>query len=87
VLPLWDQHVDGGTGPQDLTGQFGADFTNSVTTARVSIEEIEGGRTRMSIESEFPSVEAMEQILAMGAEEGLKEAVSQIDAILAEDRR
>jgi uncharacterized protein YndB with AHSA1/START domain len=57
-----------------------------VTTARVSIEEIEGGRTRMSIESEFPSVDAMEQILAMGAEEGLREAVGQIDPILAEDR-
>ena len=43
------------------------------------------GRTRMSIESRFPSVEAMEQVLAMGMEEGLKQAVGQIDAILAED--
>ena len=29
--------------------------------------------------------EAMEQLLAMGQEEGLTEAVGQIDAILAED--
>ena len=43
------------------------------------------GRTRMSIESIFPSTEAMEQLLAMGMEEGLTEAVGQIDAILAED--
>ena len=32
----------------------------------------------------FPSVEAMEQLLAMGMEQGLTEAVGQIDAILAE---
>jgi uncharacterized protein YndB with AHSA1/START domain len=56
-----------------------------MTTARVTIDEVGAGRTRMSIESVFPSAEAMEQILAMGAEEGLKQAVRQIDAILAED--
>jgi uncharacterized protein YndB with AHSA1/START domain/pimeloyl-ACP methyl ester carboxylesterase len=55
------------------------------TTARVTIEEIDTGRTRMSIESRFPSTEAMEQVLAMGIEEGLKQAIGQIDAILAED--
>jgi len=55
------------------------------TTARVTIDEIGSGRTRMSIESRFPSTEAMEQVLALGAEEGLKQAVGQIDAILAED--
>ncbi len=53
--------------------------------ARVTIEELEAGRTRMSIESIFPTAEAMEQVLAMGMEEGLTEAVGQIDAILAED--
>ena len=52
--------------------------------ARVTIEPIGGGRTRMSIESHFPSIEAMEQVLAMGMEEGLTQAVGQIDAILAE---
>ena len=56
-----------------------------IMTARVAIEEIGDGRTRMSIESAFPSAEAMEQVLAMGMEEGLKQAVGQIDAILAED--
>ena len=55
------------------------------TTARVTIEEIGSGRTRMSIQSRFPSTEAMEQVLALGAEEGLKQAIGQIDAILAED--
>jgi uncharacterized protein YndB with AHSA1/START domain len=51
---------------------------------RVRIEEIGDGRSRMSIESLSPTTEAMEQVLAMGQEEGLTEAVGQIDAILAE---
>jgi uncharacterized protein YndB with AHSA1/START domain len=55
------------------------------TESRVTIQEIAAGRTRMSIESIFPSAEAMEQILAMGMEEGLTQAIGQIDAILAEE--
>jgi uncharacterized protein YndB with AHSA1/START domain len=51
----------------------------------VTIEPIGDGRTRMSIESIFPDTAAMEQLLAMGMEQGLTEAVGQIDAILAED--
>jgi hypothetical protein len=39
----------------------------------------------MQIESHFPNTAAMEQVLAMGMEEGLTQAVGQIDAILAED--
>lgn len=53
------------------------------TSAEVTIEAIDAGQTRMSIESRFPSVEAMEQLLAMGMEQGLQQAVGQIDAILA----
>jgi uncharacterized protein YndB with AHSA1/START domain len=52
---------------------------------QVTIEEIGDGRTRMSIENRFPSTEAMEQLLAMGQEQGMTEALGQIDAILAED--
>jgi hypothetical protein len=56
-----------------------------VNEFRVTIEAIGPGRTRMSIESTFPSIEAMEQLIAMGMEQGLSEAVGQIDAILAEN--
>jgi uncharacterized protein YndB with AHSA1/START domain len=52
---------------------------------RVSIEDIGGGRTRMTISDEFESVEAMEQLLSMGMEEGISQAIGQIEAILAED--
>ena len=56
-----------------------------INTIRVGIEEVAPGRTRMSIEVVFASTEAMEQVLAMGTEEGLSQGVSQIDAILAEE--
>jgi uncharacterized protein YndB with AHSA1/START domain len=52
---------------------------------RVTIAEISEGRTQMTIQSKFPDAAAMEQLTAMGMEEGLKQAVGQIDAILAED--
>ena len=53
-------------------------------TTRVTIEEVDVGRTRMSIESSYPSVEVMEWVLATGTDVGRTQAVSQIDAILAE---
>ena len=51
----------------------------------VTIADAGTGRTRMSIENRFPSREAMEQLLAMGMEQGLVEALGQIDGILAQD--
>lgn len=55
------------------------------TEATVTITAVDDGRTRMSIQSQFPSTAAMEQMLAMGMEQGLAQAVGQIDAILAGD--
>lgn len=57
-----------------------------VTTIRVTIEDIGDGRTRMAIANEFATLEAMDQLLAMGMEEGMTGAVAQIDDIIAEDR-
>jgi hypothetical protein len=51
---------------------------------RVTIEPIGGPDADVDPEP-IPSTEAMEQVLAMGMEEGLTQAVGQIDAILAED--
>jgi uncharacterized protein YndB with AHSA1/START domain len=45
--------------------------------------EAVGSRTRMTIVSTFDSAEALEKVLAMGMEEGMKQALDQIDAILA----
>jgi hypothetical protein len=38
----------------------------------------------MSITTTFPSAEAMEQLVSMGMDEGMSEALGQIDGILAE---
>ena len=56
-----------------------------VTEANVTIEAIGDGKTRMVMSSRFPSREAMQQVLDMGMEEGLREAIGQIDGILAQD--
>jgi uncharacterized protein YndB with AHSA1/START domain len=52
------------------------------TEATVVIEAIGTGRTRMAIESVFPSLEAMQRVLDMGMEEGMTLALGQIEAIL-----
>jgi uncharacterized protein YndB with AHSA1/START domain len=49
----------------------------------VTLEPI-GGRTRMTVLSTFDAEEQMEQIVAMGMEEGMNQALGQVDAILAE---
>ena len=56
-----------------------------ISTIRVGIAEVAPGRTRLSIETVFPTTAALEQALAMGTDEGLSQAVGQIDAILAEE--
>jgi uncharacterized protein YndB with AHSA1/START domain len=52
------------------------------TKTQVTLSERAGGGTRMTIEATFASVEAMEQMVAMGMEEGLTLAVGQIDDLL-----
>jgi uncharacterized protein YndB with AHSA1/START domain len=51
------------------------------TVATVTIVESDGATT-MSIESKFASREGMEQVIEMGVEQGLTEALGQIDALL-----
>ena len=53
-------------------------------TGTVTIEPISPGRTRMSIASAFQTRAALDQVMAMGMEEGITQAVGQIDAILSE---
>ena len=52
-------------------------------TMRITLEDL-GGRTRMTIESHNDTVEQLQELVEMGMEEGMKEALGQIDAILAE---
>jgi uncharacterized protein YndB with AHSA1/START domain len=49
---------------------------------RFTFEPHDGG-TRMVTVTTFPSLQALEQLLQMGMEEGLKAAMAQIDDVLA----
>ena len=55
------------------------------TTVVVTLTERDGGGTLMAIETQFPSLQAMEQLVSMGMEEGMAAAMGQIAEILAED--
>ena len=59
---------------------------DSMPTTRMTmtLDAIDAARTLMTIESRFPSKEDMERLIEMGMEEGITEALGQIDAILAE---
>lgn len=53
-----------------------------ITHGTVTFESA-GSGTRMTIMSTFESLEQLEQMVAMGMEEGMREAMGQIDAVLA----
>ena len=52
-----------------------------ITTTRMELTEHDGG-TRMQLRSVFDSREQMDQLMSMGAAEGLQQAVGQMDALL-----
>ena len=73
-------HLEFEDGFADDTGNPNPEMP--VMTIRVSLEALGDGRSRMTTETTFPSAEAMDQLLAMGMEEGMKAAASQIDELL-----
>jgi uncharacterized protein YndB with AHSA1/START domain len=64
----------------DEFGQPQAGMPNTIM--RVTIADRPGGGVTVTLASTFSSLEAMEQLLTMGMEEGLMAAMGQIDAIL-----
>lgn len=71
----------------EFTDGFADDEGNPIesmgtTTARVEFSERDGG-TRMEMRSTFTSAEQMRKMDEMGMDQGLREAVGQMDALLA----
>ena len=58
--------------------------TMPTSQSRVSIQAADAGTTRMTITAIFPSDEAMDQLIQMGMEEGLRLAAGQTDELLRE---
>jgi uncharacterized protein YndB with AHSA1/START domain len=56
-----------------------------VSRAVVTIERVDEATTRMAITSTYDTTADLEQVLAMGMEQGIRAAVEQIDALLADD--
>jgi uncharacterized protein YndB with AHSA1/START domain len=65
----------------DATGA--PDPTMPTTICTVEIDETAGGATRMTMVSTFPSEEAMTKMVEMGMEEGIREAMGQMDALVS----
>lgn len=66
---------------------FADDEGNPVDTMpsmiiRVAISDQGQGRSAMRVQTTFPSIEAMEELIAMGMEEGATGAFGQIDEVL-----
>jgi len=66
----------------DATGEPDDDLP--LSRAEVTIEIVDEVHTRMTIESVYDTTADLEQVLAMGMEEGIRTAVEQIHALLAE---
>jgi uncharacterized protein YndB with AHSA1/START domain len=66
----------------DDTGEPAVDLP--VSRSVVTIEVVDDHRTRMRISSVYDTAADLEQVLAMGMEEGIRTAVEQIGALLAE---
>ena len=56
-----------------------------VSRFEVTIESVDDAQTRMTIESVYDTSADLEQVLSMGMEQGIRTAVEQIHALLAED--
>ena len=63
-------------------GEDNAEDENMPSSMKFAFDATPTG-SRMTCVTQFPSVEAMEQV-AMGMEEGLRAAMPQLDAVLAE---
>ena len=67
-----------------VVDEAGVPVDEGPSAMMVRFEPIEAGRTRMSIESKFPSSEALKLALEMDMDKGLTWAIEQMGAILAE---
>ena len=73
-LELRDADVDDAGRPND---------GNAMTAMAITIDERRGGGVVMAVRTHFDSLAGMEQVLAMGAEKGMRVVLSQIEAVLA----
>ncbi|KQM81398.1 SRPBCC family protein [Agromyces sp. Leaf222] len=59
-------------------------FPDVVAVEAMTFEDLGGGRTRLSIHSTYPSLEARDGMIASNMEQGLTEGYQRLDAIVAD---
>jgi uncharacterized protein YndB with AHSA1/START domain len=77
------RHIELEDGFADADGQPNPEMPTM--QMQVDLSERAGGGTQMEIVTSFPSEEAMQQLLTMGMEDGMREALGQIDELLRAD--
>lgn len=58
-------------------------FPDVVSLEALTLEDLGGGRTRLSAHSTYPSMEARDGMLGSDMEQGLREGYQRLDALLA----
>lgn len=66
-----------------LAGDDGEPVPGTEAMPTYALFEASGSGTRMTVVTNFPSVELMEKMIGMGMREGMSAAMSQIDSVLA----
>jgi hypothetical protein len=77
VVGLWSQHIFGGSGPQDLSSQFGPDFESSATTAATTDKLVE--KLRAAIEASPPTFPAGSDTVTLNIAGLIPDAIAAID--------
>jgi uncharacterized protein YndB with AHSA1/START domain len=78
--PGW-WHVLAVDPPRRLEFELGDPRTPTLTV-HVAVDPRTDGGTRMTIETTFPTGDAMDQLISMGFDDGLSTAIGQIDEVL-----
>lgn len=77
VAKLWAQHLSGGAPPQDLSGEFGADFSASPTTAKTSGFLMDSLRKQLKLSP--PPVSAANPVWAGSLKSLIGAAIAELD--------
>lgn len=77
VASLWKEHLNGGSDPKDLTGQFANDFTNSKTTKATT--DFLMGELKKSLQSSPPAFLSGDKTVTIDIPSRIGSAIAQID--------
>lgn len=84
VIPLWEQHLDGGSGPRDLTAEFAQDFAKHKATNK-AMDRIASEVSRRLAESP-PLFPGTSNVTAIPLQTLSPEAIAELDSLATTNR-